>query len=267
MPAYELILPESLFRAGESRLRKELQQALSRLQRKGDREAAARLKTAVEQHLQRLPHSGALDMLPDYFSYFYGEGASLLDYLPENMALLLDELALAESGEKLQRELTTTAAIFFCREAVAGSDGDPSGNPGTSQPERPSPGCFYPFPGLPEWLPATRECRIEARAASFITASGSCWPIITTGSGKATGLFSYRSRERGEGLIKALQEHDLPCTVPLDRAWSGDAARPVQMVTASWSRATSSPLQLAILTEQNLLPSQRKRRRMVRRKA
>ncbi len=270
LPAYELILPEALFREGESRLRKDLQQALSRLQRKGDRETAARLKTAVEQHLQRLPQSGSLDMLPVYFSYFYGEGASLLDYLPANMLLLLDEpQAIAESGEKLQRELDDYRSNIFLQGELLPGQMVPLWEPRELLNRKDFHlVAFTLFPGLPEWLPAARECPVEARAASFYHGQ---WELLKNDfyNWVRQGYrvcFLTGSRERGEGLIKALQEHDLPVHSSLDRAWSDDAAWPVQMVTASLEQGYVFPsLQLAILTEQNLLPRQRKRRRMVRR--
>ncbi len=105
-PARELILPPKIYRRGEELVQKNKNQAVSRLNRRGEKETAAKLQQEVERHLARLAHPEGLDYLSSYFPFFYGEGASLLDYLTSNYLVLVeDPAAVAEAGDNFRREI------------------------------------------------------------------------------------------------------------------------------------------------------------------
>ncbi len=105
-PAFELILTPDKYREGESGLRKEAGQAVARLRRSTNAEMAARLQQKIDRHLTRLAEPGGLEIYSTYFSYFYGPGASLLDYLFERSLIVLDEPAqIIDSGARLREEL------------------------------------------------------------------------------------------------------------------------------------------------------------------
>ncbi len=270
LPAYELILQPAIYREGEVLLRRDLEQALSRLLRKGDREAAARLKAGVEQHLQRLAQRGGLDVLSSYFPYFYGQGSSLLDYLPEHFVLMLDEpAAIKDSGDNLRRELTDHRSNHFMQGELLPGQLEPLWDPKEllDRTDMAVVACTL-FPGSAAWWPVDNEVHLEAKGASFYHGQ---WELLKDDyySWVKQGCqicFLAGSRERGEGLIKSLQGNDIPVSGGLDGAWSEDPAKPVQMVTASLEQGYVFPsLRLVILTEQNLLPRQRKRKRMARR--
>ena len=100
MPARELILDMERFREGEKLIRGALEQAKSKLRKRGDSETAARLSQQVVRHLERLAHPEGLDLLSGYFSYFYGSGSSLLDYLPQSSLLVVKEAMLLEQKDR-----------------------------------------------------------------------------------------------------------------------------------------------------------------------
>jgi len=105
MPANELIITQETYKQGEKKIRRILNQALSRLQRRGEREAASRLQQEVNRHLQRLTEPGGLEYLGSYFPFFYEQGEALVDYLPSRFLVFIeDPPAVADSGEQFSRE-------------------------------------------------------------------------------------------------------------------------------------------------------------------
>ncbi len=105
MPARELFITEELYRRGEQMVQQSLDQALSRLRRRGEKDAAARLEREVNRHLQRLAEPGGLDYLGSYFPFFYEQGGSLVDYLSSRFLVFVeDPPAVAEAGENFRRE-------------------------------------------------------------------------------------------------------------------------------------------------------------------
>ncbi len=107
IPARELLLSAGLYREGEVLLRSDLEKAVSKLRKRGEAETAARLNRQAGRDLERLAHPEGLDLLPGYFSYYHGEGAALLDYLPPETLLVLEESTLLKQKEKtLSADLT-----------------------------------------------------------------------------------------------------------------------------------------------------------------
>ena len=89
-PAFELILTPDKFREGGSALRRETKLAMEKLVAGNHVEAARALGEKVERHLVRLAEPGAWSCTLLFF-LFYGQGASVLQYLKRNSLILLDE--------------------------------------------------------------------------------------------------------------------------------------------------------------------------------
>jgi transcription-repair coupling factor (superfamily II helicase) len=99
IPARELLLSDDRYLEGQVLIKSDLEKALSQLRKRGEKEAAAMLNQQVSRDLERLASPEGLDLLSGYFSYFYGAGSTLLDYLPQ-VAIL----ALKETASLLQKE-------------------------------------------------------------------------------------------------------------------------------------------------------------------
>ena len=113
LPAVEVILPEEVRRQGLNQIKADLQQIVERLRNSNQEETAAKLKEKVYQHLQRLDNGVLDESMYGYFGYFYQQGDSYLDYLPEDALVIVDEPARAAEtaetfisrGQDLQRDL------------------------------------------------------------------------------------------------------------------------------------------------------------------
>lgn len=270
LPAYELILPAAQFRANEPRLRRDLDQAVSRLRFKGDLEAAAKLKTGVEQQLHHLAQRGGLDNHASCFSYFYEQGSSLIHYLAENTVLMLDEPAvIKDSGSTLHRDLKDYCSNMFLQGALLPGQVE---HVWETEELFNRPGlnylAFTLFPGSTGGLSITDEIRLEAKGASFYHGQwellkNDCFRWIKQGY---QVCILADNRERGERLLKTLLDNDIPVRNNMEGAWLADLAVSAQMVAATLEQGYVVPsLQLAVLTEQNLIPRQRKRKRLTRR--
>jgi len=103
MPARELILNNNLYQEGQISIKRDLERALSKLRKRGERETAARLSQQIGRELERLAYPEGLDLLSGYFSYFFGAGAALLDYLPGANLLVLEDVTILLQKEKALR--------------------------------------------------------------------------------------------------------------------------------------------------------------------
>jgi transcription-repair coupling factor (superfamily II helicase) len=123
MPARELILGADRYREGEKLIRDDLKRATSKLRKSGDAETAARLNQQVGRHLERLANPEGLDLLSGYFSYFYGSGVSLLDYLPRTSLLVVEETALLQQKERaLKADLDQYLSDSYAEGALFGKN-------------------------------------------------------------------------------------------------------------------------------------------------
>lgn len=116
-PARELMLNEDHYQKVAPLIKSDLDQALSKLRKRGERETAARLNQQVGRDLERLASPEGLDLLTGYFSYFFGAGATLLDYLPGSSLLVLEETMLLQQKEKT---LSADLKQFFSDSYAAG---------------------------------------------------------------------------------------------------------------------------------------------------
>jgi transcription-repair coupling factor (superfamily II helicase) len=269
LPAYELILPGPIFEDGEERLRGEMEQALARLRQRGEKEAAAKLKTNVEQHMNHLKEPGGLDVLSSYFSFFYGKGASLLDYLPGDFIVFVDEpSSVFEKAAILHRELEDHRSSIFLQGELLPGQLDSFWDEKALLSGTPCPlvACTL-FPDSAGGLNPGREYALEHKSIPYYHGQ---WDLFRNDfygwikEGFQICLLAG-SPERGAALLKSLQEMAIPVAGVLERSWSADLTAPAQMVTASLEDGFAIPaLQVAVLTEHNLVPRRRKKKRLAR---
>lgn len=101
-PATELLLTEEDYARAEQRLEEALSQSLKKLQKS---EAKETLNEVVEHDIDRLKQQERFEEMYKYIGYFYEESYSLLDYLPENGLIVLDEMSrIQETANRLDQE-------------------------------------------------------------------------------------------------------------------------------------------------------------------
>ncbi|MDC3417930.1 transcription-repair coupling factor [Aquibacillus salsiterrae] len=101
-PATELLLsPEDIVR-GAQRLESELATSLKKLKNKDDKE---RLTDNISYDIERLQQQERFQEMYKYAFYYYEEPSSLLDYLPKDGLLILDEMSrIQETAIRLDEE-------------------------------------------------------------------------------------------------------------------------------------------------------------------
>ncbi len=262
-PAYELLLTQPQYLEGEQKIRDEMEQAVSRLLRRGEDERAAKLKTNTGRHLERLAEPGGLDYLFSYYSYFFGEGASFIDYLPAESLIIIDEpSSVLDQAAALRRDLMEHHSA-----ALAGGDLLPGGfdqfwemdellhrNPGPLV-------ALSLFPHSAGSLEIGREFHIEGKNISLYHGQ---WQLLQADVREwaATGcriIFLAAARERAGGLQQLLKEKGISASAVSSGPWSPGELR---MTVAGLDEGFFIPsLRLAVITEQNLLPRRRRKRR------
>lgn len=90
-PAVECYVTEKRKQEGLEKIHKSLKKQLNVLTRRENPEAAHRLRLDVEEFLSAVEEYGDLSKIEYYMPFFYGETCTLLDYLPENTIICLDE--------------------------------------------------------------------------------------------------------------------------------------------------------------------------------
>ncbi|WJE15889.1 transcription-repair coupling factor [Halobacillus sp. ACCC02827] len=101
-PAAELLLREEDYARSHDRLETALSQSLKKLTKS---EAKETLAQVVEHDLGRLKEQERFQEMYKYIGYFYEEPVSLLDYLPKDGLVILDEMSrIQETATRLDQE-------------------------------------------------------------------------------------------------------------------------------------------------------------------
>ncbi len=90
-PMREMIYTEERANAAAARMEQEYREVLQSLAKKGETEAAERLREHIGEDIQALREGKTLSAAEAYADYFYAETDSLLSYLREDTLLVLDE--------------------------------------------------------------------------------------------------------------------------------------------------------------------------------
>lgn len=101
-PATELLLKSSDMIAGAQRVEEALAKALQKLKKQDEKQ---QLSEAVGHDIERLKQQERFDEMYKYGFYFYEQTASLLDYLPKDGLIILDEMSrIQETAIRLDEE-------------------------------------------------------------------------------------------------------------------------------------------------------------------
>jgi transcription-repair coupling factor (superfamily II helicase) len=263
-PACELFIPgAALLEEGMRRIERELEPALSRLLRRGAEQEAAKLKESLEHHLERLSTPGGLDLLANYFSYFFGAGSSLFDYLPAGSLVLIDEPSeISKEAAALHRELLAHYSEIFDRGEMLPAPLYPFWQIGELFDSLSRFIALTLFPSSAAPLKIVREEALEGKS---MAAYHGQWDLLRSdleGWRKAgyRVAFAAATAERARGLEQLLIEQGLMVAPASGRPW---APGEVRMLTAKLEEGFLIPsLGLAVITEYNLFPRRRKKRRL-----
>ena len=269
LPAGEMPLPENIYAQGAARIRADAERVISGLRRSGDSEAANRLKTNIAKHLDQLAGPGGLDILTWYFPYFFGTGASLLDYLtPEFLIFIEDPAEIEEKERALQRELAEHHANLFLQGELLHDQIDYLWKLSDlfARIECPVVECNLFAGDSAGWLAAQYQTEYEVKGVFSYHGQ---WDLLENDfrSWREKG---YRlcilvgSDEHGAGLLKSIREYGLPVSGSPGDPWEESPTAPAQVITAGLEEGFIIPaLGLVVLTGQNLVPLRRKRKRLV----
>ncbi|RCW63049.1 transcription-repair coupling factor [Saliterribacillus persicus] len=101
-PATELLLTDEDLQRGSQRLEKALQESLKKQTKKADQQE---LSEFIEGDIERLKHCERFQELGRYLNYFYEIPHSLLDYLPDDGLIIMDEMSrIQETALHLDQE-------------------------------------------------------------------------------------------------------------------------------------------------------------------
>lgn len=265
MPAHELVLPETVFRSGENAVRQDIDRVVAELRSRGEKEMAARVKTNAEQHLIKLLEPGSLELLPGYFSYFYGEGANLVDYLPPEFLIMADDASgIQEKSALLYRELEEHSRNAYLQGELLPGQLESFWEIGElfRRPPCPLVACNQFSFDISGFEP---DDQVHFAVKGVAHYHGQ-WELLRSDI-RALVRDGYRicmlagSPERGKGLLNNFAETGLTIADRLQQPWN-DNAGAIQMTTAVLEESFIIPsLELAVIAEQNLIPRHKKKKK------
>ncbi|GGF35696.1 transcription-repair-coupling factor [Halobacillus andaensis] len=101
-PATEMLLTEEDFTRASHKLEEALSHSLQKLTKS---EAKETLTSYIERDIEQLQHRERFQEMYKYIGYFYEKPVSLLDYLPDNGLIVLDEMSrIQETAGRLDQE-------------------------------------------------------------------------------------------------------------------------------------------------------------------
>lgn len=107
-PAAEVIASEETIQKGITRIRRDAEEGVKRLQKEGLSEEAERLQGITDHWLDKMAQGKRAD-IESYITYFYKESASILDYMPEDTILVFEEpVRIREKMDSLRDQLSNS---------------------------------------------------------------------------------------------------------------------------------------------------------------
>ncbi|HSW36346.1 MAG TPA: CarD family transcriptional regulator, partial [Candidatus Limnocylindrales bacterium] len=268
IPARELVLPGSVYHRGEQLIQSNLEQTLVKLRRRGEVDVLARLKQRVGQQIERLSEPDGLDLFNSYFSFFYEDGASLLDYLPPDFLVFLEEpTSVIEKETVLRREFEDYRSNSLLQGDMLFDCSEPLWKVEELLSRLPCPliSCSY-FSGSITGVNLGQIYRLEAKSASYYHGK---WELFRSDF-KDWLKRGYRvylltgSEQRGRELLKVLAEPSLS-DVDISENYTIDSTLSLQLIVGSLGEGFIIPgLRMAVITEHNLLPHRPKKRQLSR---
>ncbi|MDW7649798.1 MAG: transcription-repair coupling factor [Bacillota bacterium] len=265
VPASEVLVGSTERAAALDVLEKELA-VLEAQEAKGvQTEAGSRLHAKLAEHIEKIREKIHFTGIEQYLLYFYPQPASLLDYLPQDTVLLIDDpLRCEQSAAQLDAELKEIQSTLFAQGELLSRQAD----------------LTWPYEQL------LAETRLQIVAFSLFAHSSTLHPYRRNISLSMKpvprflgqwDLFAdevaqwrrqgYRlailtsSRQRSTGIADILTQRDIPAYYTLSNP--DLSPRSVALIHGSLESGFVVPeLKLAVLTEQDILPQKKKRHRI-----
>ncbi len=271
-PAKELITSEKVFKQGEKKINYELDQALSRLRRRGEKEAAVKLDQEVKRHLQKLAEPGGLDYLGSYYPFFYENAGSLLDYIPSRFLVFIEEpVAVAETGDTFCKEFEDHFnSSLMEKELVVGYEKLLwNSNELFRRLNCPLISCSL-FQGTGGLFQPDQSFHVEAKSTPYYHGQ---WQLLASDYrdwlDKNYQVFFMASEiNRGNNLIQQLSDQDVfkkrvKKGSDIENISSLESYPLPQVIQGGLEDGLIIPsLSLALVTEHNLLPQRKKKKRL-----
>ena len=256
LPASELIVTDYVRDTGEAKIKKKLEKALASLKQSGDKEIAARLKQQVSRHLERLSAPDGLDILTSYYPFYYGKGASLVDYLPKNFLVFIEEPEeVARKAVDIKREYDDYGSSVVTGREFLLPDDELLWNLDELLSRVPcsliGTGLFTETGGL---FRPSQFFSIETRNAPYYHGQ---WDLFKKDYHK------WRADDYQFYLVADEQERGLNLLEQIFADDSGELLNRSKVLTGNLEEGFIVPgFKLAVLTERNLLPLKKKKRRL-----
>lgn len=105
LPAVEFVLSDKEQNQGLQKMRKDLDRLYQNFREQMQTEAAYQLKRTTEEAIERIESGWSRQEIETYLPYFFPNAGCLLDYLPKDCLVLLDEgRRLRENVDEIERE-------------------------------------------------------------------------------------------------------------------------------------------------------------------
>jgi len=122
-PAKEVVMSKQTFQAGKVNLLTVLDSLKGKELSRTKKEALNKLTSQVMKHLDRLEHPDGLELLSNYFPFFYQEAASLIDYLPQKFLVFIEEEAMVkENSENIYQDVMKSYDSVFRKGDLPGEE-------------------------------------------------------------------------------------------------------------------------------------------------
>ncbi len=270
-PCGETILSPEIRQKGFAKIEQELQQAFNRLQSSNQEKVAVKLKEKVNQHLHSLDKYLLSETMYGYFPFFYDRGHTWLDYLPSDSFVIVDDYSKTKAageefmnrGKDLQNELFMQGEILSSEIPLTWELDEVITR--FKQP------CLYTslFNVSGFKIPQKNTFTFTANALPRYYGQ---WEMLRKEftHWKKEGykiFFLASSLKQGESLLKSLHENDFP----VSKAFEEDQlvfeeSSPLAMATlGNLNNGFYMPfLKIVVITEQELLPKKKKKRKFSR---
>ncbi|MCW3489128.1 transcription-repair coupling factor [Dethiobacter alkaliphilus] len=264
-PARELVVTAAERKNALSALAKE-EARLSEQLAKGVRtEAEGKLQERLAEHMEKIREEVYFPGMEQYLLYFYDQAAKITDYFPDNTLLFIDEPHRCENtAEQLVREIGEMQSTLFAQGDLPARSADMVWSYKSLMANLPTQlVAFSLFAHSSDHHPYRRSVSLSAKPVPKFLGQ---WDLF----GEEVGQWrrqGYRvviltsSRQRSTGIVEVLAEKNIPAHYTLSEP--DLAQRSVTLLHGSLESGFVLPeIKLVLLTEQDILPQKKKRRRI-----
>ncbi len=209
-PAREAVVPPQLWEKGLEAACGEYLRQVERLKKKGDFTALRQLK----EGFAALDEGGGAGIVPEHFlPYFYQKAVTILDYLPSNTPVLVDDfLRFYEVVNFIQRERAETYTILAEKGRILPSQFKCYAGWEDLQSALRAHRCVYTslLPRRPDFLQLDREVYVTSRSLPDYSAAGGAALAAEVGSWRRDGyavVVLVAGRQRGQQLAGLMAEN------------------------------------------------------------